>query len=215
MMTGKYKPLELFLSKVSEDKQEILLSFDRVKQIINDELPASAYEHRAWWSNETQGVHVSAHAWMNSGWLVDKVDFKQKYVQFIRGDKVKRVSTKRINKPKYQGTKEYALVYTELISAAKYRGTVTYQELAKLIGLPLRGSYMGREIGQLLGEISEDEVEKGRPMLSAVAVGVDGKPGPGFFNLAKQIGKLLDDKDQNTFWRTECQELYKIWKVKL
>jgi hypothetical protein len=30
-------------------------------------------------------------------------------------------------KSKYRGSKEYALVYTELITAAKYRGTFTYQ----------------------------------------------------------------------------------------
>lgn len=41
---------------------------------------------------------------------------------------------------KYRGTKGYFLIYAELIRAARYRGTVTYQELADLIGLPLHGS---------------------------------------------------------------------------
>ncbi len=31
---------------------------------------------------------------------------------------------------KYRGKKEYALIYTELITAAKYRGSVPYQEIA-------------------------------------------------------------------------------------
>ncbi len=44
---------------------------------------------------------------------------------------------------KYRGTKDYFLIYAELIRAARYRGTVTYQELADFVGLPLRGSYMG------------------------------------------------------------------------
>lgn len=116
---------------------------------------------------------------------------------------------------RYRGTKEYALVYTELITAAKYRGTVTYQEIAKLIGLPLQGNHMGKEIGQLLGEISEDEVIRGRHMLSAVAVNTQGLPGPGFFVLAKDLGKLTDGEDEKKFWRSECVALYETWKVVL
>ena len=56
---------------------------------------------------------------------------------------------------KYRGKKEYSLVYTELITAAKYRGTVTYQEIAQIMGLPLSGNHMSREVGWVLGEISE------------------------------------------------------------
>ncbi len=43
----------------------------------------------------------------------------------------------------HRGTKAYLLIYAELITAARYRGTVTYQELAELVGLPLHGIYMG------------------------------------------------------------------------
>ena len=66
---------------------------------------------------------------------------------------------------KYSGSKEFLLVYSALISAARLRGTVTYQEVAKIMGLPLRGSHMGKEVGHLLGEISEREHLNGRPML--------------------------------------------------
>jgi hypothetical protein len=115
---------------------------------------------------------------------------------------------------KYRGTKEYSLVYAELITAAKYRGTVTYQEVAKILGLPLQGNYMGGVIGQLLGEISDDEVANGRPMLSAIVVNIKGLPGPGFFTLARQLGKLQDE-DEQAFWEKECQQVYETWKVVL
>jgi len=59
-----------------------------------------------------------------------------------------------IVKSKYRGTKEYALVYCELITAAKYRGTVSYQEIAKMMSIPLSGNYMSSLLGQILGEIS-------------------------------------------------------------
>ncbi|MFQ5401031.1 MAG: hypothetical protein ACE5E7_15710 [Anaerolineae bacterium] len=41
-----------------------------------------------------------------------------------------------------------------------------------------------------MGEIAADEMKRGRPLLSAVAVGVSGQPGPGFFALARQLGRL-------------------------
>lgn len=119
-----------------------------------------------------------------------------------------------IVKDKYRGTIDYALVYSELITAAKYRGTVTYQEIAKMMGLPLTGNYMQNLIGQILGEISDDEVEKGRPMLSAIVVGVKGVPGQGFYNFARELGRLTDQTDEE-FWEAEKKAVYDTWKVKL
>ena len=84
-----------------------------------------------------------------------------------------------IVKDKYRGTPKYFFVMAELVRAAQYRGVTTYQDLAVILGLPQKGSHMGREIGLVLGEIAEDEVTAGRPMLSAVAVSVSGRPGPG------------------------------------
>ena len=115
-------------------------------------------------------------------------------------------------KTKYRGTVKYFLVFSELIQAARYRGTVTYQELAKVIGLPFQGAFLGNEVGKVLGEISEDEVKAGSPMLSALAVDIKGKPGKGFFTLAKQLGrqKIESDKD---FWDRECDIVYDTWRV--
>lgn len=52
---------------------------------------------------------------------------------------------------------------------------------------------MGREVGYILGEISEDEHVAGRPMLSALALSKAGKAGPGFFGLARALGALNSD----------------------
>ena len=121
------------------------------------------------------------------------------------------------DKSKYRGTKEYYIVFNELINAARYRGTVTYQEIAKIMGLPMKGNYMGSQIGWVLGEISEDEVHNDRPMLSAIAVGVNGKPGEGFFAWAKKLYALEDDPDfdEGAFWEAECAKVYETWKVEL
>jgi hypothetical protein len=42
-----------------------------------------------------------------------------------------------IVKDKYRGTTLYHLIHAELIAAARYRGTVTYQEIAQIMGLLL------------------------------------------------------------------------------
>ena len=56
----------------------------------------------------------------------------------------------------YRGTTVYHLVYAELAAAARDRGVTTYQAVAQIMGLPLQGNHMGREVGQI-GEIGEDE----------------------------------------------------------
>ncbi len=67
-----------------DGQYEITLSFDQVEKIIGAELPPSAFQHSAWWSNEKNGVHVSAHAWMGAGWKVDGVNQKAHWVRFVR-----------------------------------------------------------------------------------------------------------------------------------
>jgi len=113
---------------------------------------------------------------------------------------------------KYRGTTEYVHVLGELVRTAQYRGLTTYQDVAVIMALPMQGNLMGRELGQMLGEIAEDEVLAGRPMLSAVVVGVNGKPGSGFFSLAKDLGKFSEIDDEQSFWEQERDAAYVAWR---
>ena len=122
------------------------------------------------------------------------------------------VVTMPIVKDKYRGKTVYFHVHAELVRAAQYGGFTTYQDIAVIMALPLSGSHMGKETGHILGEIVEDEVRAGRPMLSAVAVGVNGKPGPGFFSLARDLGLLSSAADDFSFWERECKRVYAAWK---
>ena len=115
-------------------------------------------------------------------------------------------------KPKYRGTTTYFQVMAELIKAAEYRGLTTYQDIAVIMGLSITGSYMGRETGYILGEISEDQVLAGRPMLSAVAVGVKGEPGPGFTSFAQQLGLFDGAQSEAEFWKDQRDAVYRTWK---
>ena len=64
-MTGKYDPLEKYLRSLPRTQEEVTLSFESIEQVLNDKLPPSAHEHRAWWGNQQQGTHVEAIAWMD------------------------------------------------------------------------------------------------------------------------------------------------------
>jgi hypothetical protein len=113
---------------------------------------------------------------------------------------------------KYRGAPMYFHVHAELVRAAQYRGLTTYQDIAVIMGLPTTGAHMGNETGHILGEISEDEASADRPMLSAVAVGVSGKPGPGFVSLAKRLGRLAEGQDEMAFWVAECRRVHDTWR---
>ena len=83
-MTGKYTPLENYLRGLPANQKEVALSFKQIEKILNDKLPASAYEDRRWWDHETEGNHVNKRAWSNAGWKVESVDFNGKQVRLVR-----------------------------------------------------------------------------------------------------------------------------------
>ncbi len=113
---------------------------------------------------------------------------------------------------KYRGERVYQRVFAELVRAAEYQGVTTYQDIAVIMGLPLTGNHMQRETGQILGEISEDEVEADRPMLSAVAVGKNGRPGRGFYACAKGLGLVRTEAEDEAFWKRQKLALYDVWR---
>lgn len=117
--------------------------------------------------------------------------------------------------PDYE-TVDYHIIYAELVRAARQRTTVTYKYLAPLVGLLPTGNYMSDRMGKLLGAISQNEANQHRPMLSALVEKVDGKPGNGFFNFARQLGLLKgDDRQQElAFWEEQKRQIYEIWQQK-
>lgn len=61
------------------------------------------------------------------------------------------------------------IIYKKLVEVAAQGKTITYKEVMALVGLE-RGNHGVREIGKMLGEISEAEDKKGNPLLSVVVV---------------------------------------------
>jgi hypothetical protein len=81
-----------------------------------------------------------------------------------------------------------------------------------IMGLPQKGSHMGRAIGEVFGEIVQDEILSGRPMLSAVAVSVTGKLGPGFYALAHHLDLLKSPNEDVEFWESQRLAVYEAWR---
>ena len=97
-----------------------------------------------------------------------------------------------------------------LIETAKVRGMISYSELVNLIK-SMRFEAHDTRLFKLLGEVSSDENAKGRGMLSVVVVHKHGdmQPGPGFFGLAKQLGR--DTNDKLDCWMKELKKVHAHW----
>lgn len=77
----KYQALTDYLSNVEETA--LSLTFEKIEEILGFQLPKSAYNHRAFWSNtKTHSVSLS---WLNAGFETTGVDLEQHIVTFQKG----------------------------------------------------------------------------------------------------------------------------------
>lgn len=94
---------------------------------------------------------------------------------------------------------------------------VTYKELGLLIDPDGVSTGMSRPpfrggLFSALGNVSVYEVERGRPMLSALVVRQDsGTAGPGFADLARHL--RFDVQDDEAFWRSELEKVVRFWSA--
>ncbi|MCB8945210.1 MAG: DUF4268 domain-containing protein [Ardenticatenaceae bacterium] len=80
---SRYAPLAIWLQNQPAAKDSVTLSFAQISEIIGDELPESAYRHRAWWANDTVS-HVQSREWLSVDWRVASVNMTQERVKFSR-----------------------------------------------------------------------------------------------------------------------------------
>ncbi len=81
MAGEKYLGLTNYL--VQKGNSDFKMSFDEVKRVNNDYLPASAYKYAEWWSNNTIG-HTHAFGWLNAGYETHDVSIANGEVWFKR-----------------------------------------------------------------------------------------------------------------------------------
>ena len=97
-----------------------------------------------------------------------------------------------------------------LIDRAKVRGMIPYSDLvARVRAIDLEAH--DQRLFAILGEVSTEEAHAGRGMLSALVVHKDGdmKPGPGFFDLAKSLGRNTSDVLE--CWVDELRKVHAYW----
>ncbi len=102
---------------------------------------------------------------------------------------------------------------TVLGEIAHRRRTIAYSELSariRTIAIPEHAP----AFSHFLGEISTEEDESGRGLLTVLVVrkGGDMRPGPGFFELARARGRTFRTEEQG--WVQELHRVYDAWSGK-
>jgi hypothetical protein len=99
-----------------------------------------------------------------------------------------------------------------MIARARMRRTIYYSELVMEISSVQFEAHDTR-LNHLLGEISTEEDEKGRGMLTVVVVHKSGErsgyPGAGFFELAAELGRNVSDELK--CWSVELDRVFSEW----
>ena len=99
-----------------------------------------------------------------------------------------------------------------MIAVARHGDVISYSDLVRKI---TRCSLEPTDprLAHMLGEISSEEDEGGRGLLTAVVVhkGGDERPGPGFFELARSLGYEIADRDR--FWIQELRKVRDAWST--
>ena len=80
---SRYAPLAIWLQNQPPKKDLLKPTFAQIEEIIDGELPTSAYEHRAWWANDPVG-HVQSQQWLDVGWRVASINITNQVVRFAR-----------------------------------------------------------------------------------------------------------------------------------
>ena len=99
-----------------------------------------------------------------------------------------------------------------LVAAARSsKPQIAYSELADKV-VSMRLSAHSQELAALLGEISTEEDHAGRGMLSVLVVHKHNQiPGEGFFELARRLGRPVNDKIE--FWASEFDRVCRYWRT--
>lgn len=80
---SRYALLAIWLQNQPPQKELVKPTFAQIEEIIGSPLPRSAYEHRAWWANDSVS-HIQSQQWLDVGWRVASVNMTEREVRFAR-----------------------------------------------------------------------------------------------------------------------------------
>lgn len=100
-----------------------------------------------------------------------------------------------------------------LIERAKVGGTIPYSDLVNQV-TTIHLEPHSHALATMLGEISSEEDAAGRGMLTVIVVHKVGdmKPGPGFFELARELGRNTSEIVK--CWIEELKRVHRFWSVR-
>lgn len=90
-------------------------------------------------------------------------------------------------------------VLAVLRDTARHRRSITYRELTDCLG------GLVEDLAGLLRQVSTLEDDAGRRLLTALVVQDTGRPGRGWFRLARDRGRVGSD---DAIWRAEVDAIY-------
>ena len=98
-----------------------------------------------------------------------------------------------------------------LAEYARRRQVIAYSDFVKRLE-SIKLEHRDPRLFHFLGEISGEENDAGRGMLTALVVHKSGdmQPGPGFFELAKKLGHKTGDIEK--FWIEEVKKVFAAWE---
>ena len=99
-----------------------------------------------------------------------------------------------------------------MVERAKIRDFITYTELCEQVET-LHLDPHSHAVAAMLGEIATAEDAAGRGIITAIVVYKSAglEPGPGFFHIAKELGR--DTSDRERFWVEELAAVHNGWSA--
>jgi hypothetical protein len=79
---GSYARLADLLNSTPSEIASFAITFQQIEDILKKELPRSAFEYRAWWSNDP--MKPQSAAWLNEGWRTASVSMTDRRLTFVR-----------------------------------------------------------------------------------------------------------------------------------
>ena len=113
-------------------------------------------------------------------------------------------------------TEDHKRIKEVLVEIARNKKIINYTELLRKskVNLDMSVPHDRGQLGHLLGEISWNEVQEGRPMLSSVALHAgDFKQGQGFFDLAEDLYSISfsNEDEKLKFGMNEMNKTHEFW----
>ncbi len=138
---SKYAGLTSHLKFRGAFTSMVKLSFARIDGLIGTNLPMAAYRDPLWWSNS--GTNAQSKAWIEAGWEVEQVNFKEGNVWF---KKVRDVPIQKLKRKKLEITQPFTPVPVHharkppsKTKVSKLYARIKNLERQRQTGKPIRG----------------------------------------------------------------------------